>query len=165
MAMSSDRPVARSVSAGAPGSSRRASHRPRSVRPRSVPGPSQGLSRVIALRTTALALLYAHELVSARTCPRNWTSGCRCGECRRRLREGAKVRHAVAAVRRGQAPGTRVPPDRARRQLDRLRAAGLSMRAISARTGVSVGALQHLQQRDRRHVALTTQQRLAAVVP
>jgi hypothetical protein len=57
----------------------------------------------------------------------------------------------------------RVPPAIARRQLNRLRARGLSIRAISDLSGVSVGALQHLVQRDRRHVALSTQQRLAAV--
>jgi hypothetical protein len=36
------------------------------------------------------------------------------------------------------------------------------MRAISELTGVSVGALQHLQQQDRTHVALVTVQRLDA---
>ena len=58
----------------------------------------------------------------------------------------------------------RVPPGLARAQLTRLRARGLSIRAISELSGVSIGALQHLARRDRRHVALSTQQRLAGSV-
>ena len=74
------------------------------------------------------------------------------------------MRRAVAAVRAGRAPEVRVDAGAARRRLARLRVT-MSLREISERTGVSVGALQHLQQGDRRQVALVTQQRLAAVVP
>jgi hypothetical protein len=70
------------------------------------------------------------------------------------------MRRAVGA---GRAPELRVPAAPARRRLEDLRARGLSMRAISNLSGVSVGALQHLWQRDRRHVALVTRQRLDAV--
>jgi hypothetical protein len=69
----------------------------------------------------------------------------------------------VAAVAAGRAPQVRVSARAARRQLSRLRASGLSLRAVSERTGVSVGALQHLQQRDRKRVSLSTLQRLQAV--
>lgn len=74
------------------------------------------------------------------------------------------MRRAVAAVRAGRRPELSVAPRMARVHLAKLRARGLSLRAIAELSGVSIGALQHLQQRDRRHVALTTAQRLAAVV-
>ena len=94
-----------------------------------------------------------------------WLAGCRCDECHAGLVADAKLRRAVAAVHAGRAPEIRVAPAKARRQLARLRARGLSIRAIAEATGVSVGALQHLWQRDRRHVALTTEQRLLGYRP
>jgi hypothetical protein len=50
------------------------------------------------------------------------------------------MRRAVA-VRAGRAPELRVPAGPARRRLEELRARGLSIRAISELTGVSVAAL------------------------
>jgi hypothetical protein len=73
------------------------------------------------------------------------------------------MRRAVAAVRAGRPPETRVDPGPARRRLEQLRARGLSIRVISELSGVSIGALQHLQQRNRRHVSIVTVQRLDAV--
>lgn len=95
-----------------------------------------------------------------------WLAGsCRCEKCRHDLCEYAQTRRAVQAVRAGRAPQVRMPATRARRSLDRLRSSGLSLRAIAEQSGVSVGALQHLQQRDRAHVALTTVQRLERCRP
>lgn len=74
------------------------------------------------------------------------------------------MRRAVAAVRAGRQPEMRVSPVASRRRLEHLRAEGLSIRRIAELSGVPVGTLQHLARADRAHVALTTQQRLAAVV-
>lgn len=62
-------------------------------------------------------------------------------------------------------PPDRVVPaaPRCGSRLEELRSRGLRIRAISELTGVSVGALQHLWQRDCRRVALTTKQRLDAM--
>lgn len=73
------------------------------------------------------------------------------------------MRRALAAVRRGVQPEMRVPAGPSRRRLGKLRARGLSLRAVAELTGVSVGALQHIQQ-GRSRVSLVTAQRLEAVV-
>jgi transcriptional regulator with XRE-family HTH domain len=74
------------------------------------------------------------------------------------------MRRAIGAVRRGRQPEVRVSAGPSRRRLARLRADGLSLRRIAELTGCGVGTLQHLARGDRRHVALSTQLRLAAVV-
>jgi hypothetical protein len=83
----------------------------------------------------------------------------------RGLLEYSRMRRALEAVKAGRALELRVPATTARRRLTMLRNAGLSIRAIAELSGVSVGPLQHLQQRDRRHVAIITEQRLEACRP
>lgn len=55
-----------------------------------------------------------------------------------------------------------MPADRARRDLAKLRESGTSIRRISQATGIPIGTLQHVARADRRHVTLTTQERLTA---
>lgn len=135
---------------------RRAGAAGRSGGPRGPCGPLRGPER-------PLVGFYARGRMPERSCPRSWTSGCRCSCCHGRLLESARLRRAVAAVRAGRQPELRVDARRARRQLARLRARGLSVRQVAELSGVSVGTLQHLAVADRAHVTMTTERRLLTV--